>query len=91
MTTPVSSHGNCSMMTVKGAISALRSACLHHDAAEAQALQPRGADILLRHHLDHRGAGHAGDIADAVDGQRHDRQREVVEGDALAGRWPPSR
>ena len=28
MTTPVSSQGNCSMMTVNGAISALRSACL---------------------------------------------------------------
>jgi hypothetical protein len=28
ITTPVSSHGNCSMMTVKGAISALRRACL---------------------------------------------------------------
>ena len=27
MTTPVSIHGNWSMMTVKGAISALRSAC----------------------------------------------------------------
>ena len=27
MTTPFRSQGNCSMMTVKGAISALRSAC----------------------------------------------------------------
>jgi hypothetical protein len=51
--------------------------------AERQALQPRRADILLRHHLDHRGARHAGDVADAVDRHRHHRQGEVVEGDAL--------
>ncbi len=61
---------------------------LDHDAAEAQALEPRGADILLRHHLGHRGAGHARDVADAVDRHGHHRQGEIVEGDAL--RWSPS-
>jgi hypothetical protein len=38
---------------------------------------------LLRHHLDHRGARHAGDVADAVERHGHHRQREIVEGDAF--------
>ena len=70
-------------MTVNGAISALRSACLMTTLAEAEPLQARRADILLRHHLDHRGPRHARDVADAVDRHRHHRQREIVEGDAL--------
>ena len=66
-------------MTVKGAISAFRSACFEHDAAKAHPLQPRGADVLLGHHLGHRGAGHPRDVAHAVDRDGEDGQREVVE------------
>ena len=73
------------MITVKGAISALRSACFSTIAAEADALEPGGADVLLGHHLGHRGAGHAGDVAHAVDGDGQHRQGEVVEGRAVVG------
>ena len=66
---------------------------LQHDAAEADALQPRGADVLLGHHLGHRGAGHPGDVAHAVDGDGQHRQGEVVEGRRRRRppRWPSRR
>ena len=46
--------------------------------AEAQTLQYGGADIGPHHHLDHRGAHHAHDIAEIVEHHDRDRQDELL-------------
>ena len=60
--------GTCNMMTVNGAISALRSACLITMSRKLDTLQPRGTDVLRRHDLGHGGPCHPGDVAHAVKG-----------------------
>src|SRR5215813_12548510 len=81
-TTPVSSQGNCSMMTVKGAISALRRACLITTAPKLSPLS-RAVRMYCRHDLRHRGARHARDVADSIDGHGHYGQGEIGEGEAF--------
>ncbi len=49
------------------------------DAAFADALGASGADEVGAHHLDHRGAHQARDDGDLRQGQRDDRQEQVVE------------
>ena len=60
-------------------VSALRRACLQHDALFGQALGARGADIVALQRLQHGAAGmaheHAGDGVAEHEG-RHDGRRE---------------
>ena len=56
---------------------ALRMACFRITSRKREALQHGGADIGPGHHLDHRGAHHAHDVAEVVEHHHRHRQDEL--------------
>ena len=72
-------------MAVKGAMSALRNACRQMTRRSGIAFQHGGADVVAVHDLGHADPGHAGEIADLVEGQHQNGQDQDFRGIKKAG------
>ena len=88
MTTPEISSAMPMPITVTIGTAAFFSACSSSTRSVASALGVGGADVVLRQHLQHRGARDAGDQRHVGDAERHRRQDQALDErpEALADR-----